>query len=260
MREWLDVILLGIIEGVTEFLPVSSTGHLLLAEKILPQQSDVFNIVIQSAAVLSVILVFKDRVKQMVLQWRDPAVRDYILKLLLAFVITGVGGVLLKKAGLKLPKDAAPVAWATLVGGVLFLALEMWLKKRPKTDAISWVVVAANALAQLVAAVFPGTSRSGACILFSLALGVSRPAAAEFSFLLGVPTLLSAGALELASEFLKKDGAHEPLGLLLLGCVVAGVTAFISVKWLMRFIQTHTFTGFGWYRIALGILILVMLR
>lgn len=262
MSDW-TVILLGIIEGITEFLPISSTGHLLLAEhwmKLARQPSEVFNVVIQGGAVLAVILAFAGRLRDMAIHWRAPATRDYVLKLGVAFAITVVGALVLKKLGLKLPETAGPVAWATLVGGVVILGVERWLRNVPGTTQITWTVAVAVALAQLLAAAFPGTSRSGASIIVALVLGISRPAATEFSFLVGVPTLLAAAGYEVLSLLYHPGAAHEPISQLILGTIVSAVTAFIAVKWLLRFVQSHTFVGFGWYRVVLGVLILVFAR
>ncbi len=260
MPDWLSIICLGIIEGVTEFLPVSSTGHLLLAEHWLPRQSDLFNTVIQSGTVLAVLVVFTSRVKALLFRWQDPATRDYALKLLAAFVITGVGGIILKKLRFELPETVTPVASATLIGGVFFIAVEQWLQTKPLREEITWRVALAAGLAQLLAAVFPGTSRSGATILAALILGTARSTATEFSFLLGVPTLLAAGALQVASAFRRGEASSIHWGLLLLGSVVGAVVAFGAVKWLLRFVQSHTFVGFGWYRIILGISMLAFAR
>src|SRR5262245_30539187 len=130
MADWLGVVLLGLIEGVTEFLPVSSTGHLLLVENNhwVPRQSDMFNVVIQSGAVLALIPLFGRRIWELVTRAADPAARGYILKLAVAFAITGAGGLVAKRLGFALPKDAAPVAWATLIGGLVILAVERWLR------------------------------------------------------------------------------------------------------------------------------------
>lgn len=252
MPDWLAVVILGIIEGVTEFLPVSSTGHLLIAEHWLPKQSDLFNVVIQSGAVLAVLAVFTQRVRQLATGWRETETRDYLMKLGGAFLLTSVGGLVLKKLDFELPEKVQPVAWATLIGGVLILGLERWLKGRAATTEIAWRVALLVGVGQLIAAVFPGASRSGTTILMALALGVGRPAATEFSFLLGIPTLLAAGALKVVSELKDNGTAGEDWGLVALGTVVSAVTAFAVVKWLLRFVQSHTFTGFGWYRIALG--------
>jgi undecaprenyl-diphosphatase len=254
--DWINVLLLGIIEGITEFLPISSTGHLIIAERVLGMRTDLFNTVIQTGAVLAVMLVFWNRLKQLLLHWRDREAQDYLLKLMAAFVITGAGGLLLKKLEYKLPETAGPVAWATLIGGVLILVVEGWLKGRKLEDRITWTVAITVGLAQLGAAVFPGTSRSGITILAALALGVNRPLAAEFSFLLGIPTLLAAGALQIYSAH--KHGVSIEWGSVMIGFAAAAVMAFATVKWLLRYVQNHTFIVFGYYRIVLGIVILVL--
>jgi undecaprenyl-diphosphatase len=256
------IILLGIIEGVTEFLPVSSTGHLLLAERWLNltiQPSELFNVVIQSGAVLAVLLVFWDRIRQMARDWRQPEVRSYCLKLLVAFFITAVGGLVLTKRGLEMPKTAAPVAWATLIGGLIILLTE-WVKRQKQGVVdVGWPVAIAVGAAQLVAIAFPGTSRSGVAIIVALILGLSRPAATEFSFLLGVPTLLAASGYKVLSALRHPGDPHEPWVQVGLGTLVAGITAFLVVRWLLRYVQTHTFVVFGWYRIAMGGVILAVL-
>jgi undecaprenyl-diphosphatase UppP len=254
--EWLKVALLGIIEGVTEFLPVSSTGHLLIAEKWLGHRSDLFNIVIQCGAVLAVLMAFSGRMRELVLGLRNRENRDYLLKLGVAFLITAIGGLILKNVGFKLPETAAPVAWATLVGGVLILVIEALLRDKPLKANITWLIAIAAGFAQLLAAVFPGTSRSGATILIALAMGLQRRAATEFSFLLGIPTLLAAGVLQI--YLAQGQGQTVDWGLVLIGALTAAITAFIAVRWLLHYVQSHTFKAFGWYRIALGIAILIV--
>lgn len=164
----------------------------------------------------------------------------------------------MKKFDFELPETPTPVAWVTLIGGILILVIEFWLKDKQAKEEIPWGVVIAIAIAQLLAAMLPGLSRSGSTILMAMAFGVHRRAATEFSFLLGVPTLLSAGGLQIISGW--KDGslAEEDLGNLLLATFVSAITAFLVVKWLLRFVQSHTFTGFGYYRIVLGIVILLL--
>ena len=255
MPVWLAVGILGVIEGVTEFLPISSTGHLLLVENShwLPRQSDLFNITIQSGAALAVLFAFSTRVRELLSGLGNPHTLRYLLKLALAFVITGVGGLILKRQGFSLPKETAPVAWATLLGGSAILMIEWALRHRRPRPNVTWLMAAAVGLAQLLAAVFPGTSRSAATILIALALGLNRPAATEFSFLVGVPTLLAAGAYE-TYHALQHPGAVAPeWGLLALGTLVSAVAAFLVVRWLIRWVQTHSFAAFGCYRIALGL-------
>ncbi len=264
MHDWLIVAILGVIEGITEFIPVSSTGHLLVAEHLFRvHESDLFNIVIQCGAVIAVLPLFPQRLYKFVFELGDKGTQDYLLKILVAFCITGAAGFVLDKKGFKLPDNPAPIACAMLAGGVLFLAIEWWLRGRKLSDQITWPVVFAVAIGQLIAAVFPGSSRSGSTILLSLLLGVNRPAATEFSFLVGIPTMLAAGGLKIFKAlYHPAAGApHEDWGLLLVATAIAAVVSFFAVKWLLRYVQTHTFNLFGWYRIALAIAIfLLMLR
>jgi len=259
MPDSLAVILLGIIEGITEFLPISSTGHLLIAEHWIPAQSEMFNVVIQCGAVLAVVAVFAKRLRQLISELDKPANRDYVIKLLAAFVLTGVGGLVLKKAGFTLPKTLPPIAWATLIGGVFILAMEFFVRGKSRSEYISWPIALVVAAGQLLAAACPGTSRSGATILFAMLLGLSRVKATEFSFLLGIPTMFAAGAYEIHHELKHAAPGTIHWHMVLLGTLVAAITAFITVKWLLRFVQSHTFNGFGWYRIVLGIAILLLI-
>jgi undecaprenyl-diphosphatase len=230
-----------------------------LAEHWLGSRSELFNVVIQTGAVIAVLAVFAGRAKALFLGWREPVNREYLAKLAVAFVLTAIGGITLKKLGLKLPKDVSPIAWATLIGGVLFVIVEFWLRGRKTAETVSWTVAIAVGLAQLVAVAFPGASRSGTTILIALVLGLSRSSATEFSFLLGIPTLLAAGAKE-TLDALKGHEAHEPWAMVALGTAAAAVTAFMVVKWLLGYIRNHTFTPFGYYRIVVGIAILLLLR
>lgn len=254
MQTWIAVVILGIIEGITEFLPVSSTGHLLIAGYWLSPRSDLFNIVIQSGAVIAVLPLFPERMRQFAFQWRERATQLYLLKIAVAFGITGIGGLFLHTYGFELPEQLWPVAWALLIGGIAFIVVERGLQGRAVSTTITWTVVVAVAVGQLLAAVFPGTSRSGATIILMLLLGVSRPAATEFSFLVGIPTMLAAGALKIYAELVNPavDALPEDWGMVLLGFMVSAVVSFIAVGWLLRYIQTHTFVIFGWYRIAVA--------
>jgi undecaprenyl-diphosphatase len=254
MPNWIVVIILGIVEGVTEFLPVSSTGHLLIAEHWLgSHQSDLFNIVIQIGAVLAVIPLFWKRI-EMLMRWNESPSRILNLKILVAFVITCIGGLILKKLGLKLPDSVQPIAIALIIGGIIFIVVETVAKGHQRSDFISWPVVIAVAVGQLIAAAFPGSSRSGSTIMLAMILGASRVSATEFSFLVGIPTMLAAGSLEVFDHLRK--GETENWGLLILAAVTAAVVSFIAVKWLLRYVQSHTFVNFGIYRIAFGILLL----
>ncbi|MDA8142072.1 MAG: undecaprenyl-diphosphate phosphatase [Desulfobacteraceae bacterium] len=261
MHTWIAIIILGIIEGITEFLPISSTAHLLIAEHWLPHQSDLFNIVIQSGAVLAVLPLFPQRLHQFIFQWRERETQTYAAKLMLAFVITGVGGLILDKMGFKLPEELGPVAWAIFLGGVAFLGVEGWLRGRTFHESVTWQIAVVVGIGQLIAAVFPGASRSGATILLMLIFGLSRPAATEFSFLVGIPTMLAAGGLKIFKALIHPTAgaASEDWALVGLGFIVSAVVSFIVVKWLLSYVRSHTFMLFGWYRIALGGVLFLML-
>ena len=261
MPDWIAVVILGIVEGVTEFIPVSSTGHLLIAERWLPRQTDLFNIVIQCGAVLAVLPLFSLRCQQLIFRWREAETRNFVLKIIVAFGITGVGGLMLEKRQFKLPEHLTPVAWALLVGGILFLLVERWLREKPLREEVTWTVAVAVGAGQLIAIIFPGASRSGTTILVSLILGLTRPAATEFSFLVSIPTMLAAGGWKIFRALHHAPGtAPEHWGMVSLGTIAAAVVSFMAVKWFLRYVQSHTFEGFGWYRIAVGILILVFFR
>ena len=256
MPDWLAVTILGVIEGFTEFLPISSTGHLLIAENshLVPQQSELFNVVIQAGAVLAVFLVFSRRVKELLLGLGERRNRDYLGKLFVAFALTVAGGYLAKKLGFALTKELWPIAWATLFGGVFILVIEWSIAERLGHSRITWGAAVAVGLAQILAAVFPGTSRAGATILFAMAFGLTRAAATEFSFLLGIPTMFAASAYEIYLDVKQPGPEHTEWSMVGLGTFVSAVVAFLTVNWLLRFIRSHTFIGFGWYRIALGLL------
>ena len=258
MPDWIIVILLGIVEGITEFLPVSSTGHLLIAEHWLHiHQSDLFNVVIQSGAVLAVIPLFHQRFHQFLFQWREKATQTYAAQIVLAVALTGGPGYLMEKHGFKLQVQLLPVAWALFIGGIGFVVVEAWLRGKTLKDQVTWTMAVAVGFGQLVAAVFPGASRSGTTILLCLLLGLARPAATEFCFIVGIPTMLAAGGLKIfkALHHPPPGAVPEHWGMVLLGFIVSAVVSFIAVKWLLRYVQTHTFTLFGWYRIGLAVLI-----
>jgi undecaprenyl-diphosphatase len=255
MSEWLQSVIYGIVEGITEFLPISSTGHLIITQYFLGEQrSEFFNVGIQSGAVLAVILIYRKKILLLLRDWRKPEPFDYLLKGAVAFGLTMTLALICKKAGLKLPSDPAPVAWAVLIGAILIFAAEYHLKKHQPSERISWLIAIVVGLAQVVAAIFPGSSRSATTIIASMLLGSSRVAATEFSFLLGIPTLLAASFYSLYSE-IKDHGSlpHHEVDQFLIGFTVSTLVAFIAVKWLLGFIRHHSFTPFAWYRLALGL-------
>jgi len=270
MHDLLIALLLGIIEGVTEFLPISSTGHLLIAEHWLGARSDLFNIAIQAGAILAVVLIYRTQLQAMLRALFDRRADDaanqraLIAKLVVAFLVTAVGGLLVKRLGWRLPETVTPVAWALVLGGVWMVLAEQiaaWRARRiGEQTGISWTVAVLVGLAQIVAGVFPGTSRSAATIFVALLAGTtSRAAATEFAFLVGIPTMFAATGYELLALARHGDLAGEDWQALAVAFAAAAVTAFVAVKWLLRYIQTHRFTGFAVYRLLLGLALLLWL-
>jgi len=259
MPDWLIAVLLGFVEGLTEFIPVSSTGHLLITEHLLGLREDsffrteLFNVVIQSGAVVAVLPLFKDRLV-MLTRWREKESQLLIAKIAVAFVITAIGGLMLDKLGYELTENVANVAWALIIGGIAFIGLEKWLAVREQRPVVTWPATLAVAVGQLAAAIFPGLSRSGSTIMFGLLCGTNRVAATEFSFLVGIPTLLVAAAYKIYKALKHPElmTVAPDWGMLALGTLVSAIVSFAAVKWLLRFVQSHTFIGFGIYRIVFG--------
>jgi undecaprenyl-diphosphatase len=255
----LHALILGIVEGVTEFLPVSSTGHLILAGELLhfnDERGKLFEIVIQSGAILAVCWEYRARILKVIGGLPgDPAARRFTLNLMVAFVPAAVLGLLFSKAIKAHLFQAVPVATAFIVGALVIL----WAERREhrvrihEVDDLTIVDAFKLGLAQAVALI-PGTSRSGATIIGGLLFGLSRKAATEFSFFLAIPTLLAATGYELYKE--RALLAFDDIGMWAVGFVAAFVSAFLCVRWLLRYIATHDFSIFAWYRIAFGVVIL----
>ncbi|WP_374382320.1 undecaprenyl-diphosphate phosphatase [Thermomonas sp.] len=280
MNDLLAALLLGIIEGITEFLPISSTGHLLIAERWLGHRSDLFNVAIQAGAILAVVLIYWKRLWGMLVAFAghdapspyDPLgitatpaqSRDYALKLLAAFAVTAAGGLLVKQLGWELPDTVRPIAWALIIGAFWMVIAEQLAARRAAREgertAISWTTALLVGLAQVVAGVFPGTSRSAATIFVALLAGTtSRAAATEFAFVVGIPTMFAATGYELLSLARHGGIGAEDWASLGVAFVASAVTAFVSVKWLLRYIQSHRFTAFAIYRLLFGIALLLLL-
>lgn len=262
MTDLLHAALLGIIEGLTEFLPVSSTGHLLIAEHWLGARSELFNVAIQAGAILASLAVFRPRLQQLLLGLGVRENRDYLAKLAFAFAITVAGSLVAKRLGVELPQTIAPVAGALIVGGILMLLIERVVAHRAVLAEVTWSVAFWVGSSQVLAAVFPGTSRSAATIFAAMLAGLtSRPAATEFAFLVGIPTMFAATAY----EFLKIHDSTMPTPpedwpAFTVAFLVSALVAFVAVKWLLRYVQTHRFTAFAWYRIGAGIALLAIVR
>ena len=259
----LVAILLGIVEGLTEFLPVSSTGHLIVAGSLLGytgERAKVFEIAIQSGAMLAVVWEYRARFGHAIAGLpSDPLARRFALNLAIAFMPAAVLGLLFGgaiKASLFAP---VPVAIAFVAGAFVILWVERRQRLRPGMVRVAEVddMTALDALKVGVAQAFaliPGTSRSGATIIGGMLFGLSRKAATEFSFFLAVPTLVAAGAYSLWKSRDLLTTADLPA--FAVGFVAALVSAFLCIRWLIRYISRHDFVPFAWYRIAFGALIL----
>jgi undecaprenyl-diphosphatase len=260
MHDLLNAIVLGVIEGITEFLPISSTGHLLIAEHWLGARSDLFNVGIQAGAILAITLVYWRRILELLTRWRDPDTRDYLFKLAVAFLITCVLGFIAEKQGFKLPETVTPIALALIIGGVWMIGAEQVAARMPERSKVTWTVAVLVGIAQMVAAIFPGTSRSAATIFAAMLFGTSnRAAATEFAFLVGIPTMYAATGYEFLKVVKVGGTAHENWSAFAVGFAVSLVVGFAAVKWLLRYIRSHRYTPFAIYRIALGIALLLWL-
>ncbi|MDP3482806.1 MAG: undecaprenyl-diphosphate phosphatase [Sulfuricella sp.] len=257
----LKALILGLVEGLTEFLPVSSTGHLILVGDLLDfndEKGKMFEVVIQFGAILAVCWEYRARLGAVAagLQTGKEDARRFVLNLLIAFMPAAVLGLLFaSKIKLYLFKPV-PVALAFIVGGLLIL----WAERRKhviriqEVDEMTWRDALKIGLAQSLALI-PGTSRSGATIIGGLFFGMSRKAATEFSFFLAIPTLFAASAYELVKY--RHLLSADDLGMFAVGGVASFVSAFIAVRGLLRYISRHDFSAFAWYRIGFGIIVLL---
>ena len=260
----ITVILLGIVEGVTEFLPVSSTGHLILAGTLLGVQDKAtatFDIVIQLGAILAVIVLYWRRFMEVAvgLFGGRPKSWAFVRNIALGFLPAAAIGVLVYKAVKALLESPTVVAVALIVGGIAILAIERLAKRAriESVEAMPWATALGVGLIQCLAMI-PGISRSGATIMGALSLGVERKAAAEFSFFLAIPTMLAASGYDLL-----KSGAtlgHGEWLSIAIGFVVSFVVALVVIRWFVDIVSRHGFAPFAWYRIVVGALALVALQ
>lgn len=252
-------LILGIVEGITEFLPVSSTGHLILVGELLDfntEKGKLFEIVIQCGAILAVVLEYRAKLFSIVARLpSDPQARRFAMNLFVAFLPVAILGLLFGKAIKEVLFKPVPVAIAFIVGGLIIL----WAERRKhqvrveNVDDMRWPDALKVGFAQCLALI-PGTSRAGATIIGGLFLGLSRRAATEFSFFLAIPVLFAASGYELFKH--RHELSADDLGLLAVGLVAAFLSAFVCVRWLLRYIIRHDFTIFAWYRIAFGLIVL----
>jgi undecaprenyl-diphosphatase len=255
----LHALILGIVEGLTEFLPISSTGHLILAGDLLhfnDERGKLFEIVIQSGAILAVCWEYRARIASVLGGLTsDPVAQRLVRNLAIAFLPLAILGLLFKKAIEAHLFKPLPVATAFIVGALVIL----WAEKREHRVRVNSVdeLTALDALKLGIAQAFaliPGTSRSGSTIIGGLLFGLSRKAATEFSFFLAIPTLLAATVYLLYKE--RALLSTDDLGMWAVGFVAAFISAFLCVRWLLRYISSHDFTVFAWYRIAFGIIVI----
>jgi undecaprenyl-diphosphatase len=255
----LKAVIMGVVEGLTEFLPISSTGHLIVIGSLINftgEKIKTFEIVIQAAAIFAVLWEFRAKIgKVLAGLGSDPQARQFVLNVCLAFLPAAILGVLFNKKIKAVLFAPVPVAMAFIVGALVIL----WAERRQHRVRVETVEQMSTLDAVKVGCaqafgLIPGTSRSGATIIGAMLFGLSRKAATEFSFFLAIPTLFGATVYSL---YKARDAlSWDDLPLFGVGSVAAFISAFFCVRWLLRYISTHDFTIFAWYRIGFGLLIL----
>lgn len=275
--EILKAIIYGIVEGITEWLPVSSTGHLILVEEFLPFQGvsegffDMFDVVIQLGAIIAVVILFWNKLWPFTLPQNQedprPGILGYVrmdtiilwFKIMVSCVPAAVIGLLFDDVFDALFYNPTCVALALIVFGVAFIVVENWNRgRKPRVRGlgdITYTTALLIGIFQLIAAIFPGTSRSGATIVGALLIGVSRTVAAEYTFFLAVPVMFGASLLKVLKFGFSFTGLE--IAVLLVGTLVSFLVSIVVVRFLMAFIKKHNFKIFGWYRIILGIIVLL---
>ena len=269
-------IIFGIVEGITEWLPISSTGHLILVEQFLkfeqvsPEFWSMFQVVIQFGAILAVVVLYFKKIwpftknkekaikKTGILSYFDKNIMNLWGKILVGCIPAAIIGLLFDDVFEALFYNPVCIAIALIVFGIAFIVIENWNKNRKgakdKNSEITYKDAIIIGIFQLIAAIFPGTSRSGATIIGGLLIGLSRPNAAEFTFYLAIPTMLGASLLKLVKFGFAFTGAE--IIILLVGMIISFVVSMFVIKFLMSYIKKHDFKVFGYYRIVLGILVL----
>ncbi|MCH5338999.1 MAG: undecaprenyl-diphosphate phosphatase [Acetatifactor sp.] len=277
MFEIIKAIIYGIVEGITEWLPISSTGHLILVEQLIPFENtsdgffDMFDVVIQLGAILAVVLLFWKQIWPFALtkssRQGQTGIQSYFKKdiwmlwfrILVSCVPAAVIGLLFDDVFTALFYNPVSVSLALIIFGIAFIVIENWNKSRePKVTELSQITYQTALMIgvfQVIAAVFPGTSRSGATIVGALLLGVSRTVAAEYTFFLAIPVMFGASLLKVV-KFGFAFTSME-LALLTVGMIVSFVVSVFVLRFLMEYIKKHDFKVFGWYRIVLGIIVIL---
>jgi undecaprenyl-diphosphatase len=258
-------LILGVVEGLTEFLPVSSTGHLIVAGNLLnfsQAQAKTFDVVIQFGAILAICWEFRSKIGAIVTGLpREPRARRFALNVVIATIPAIVLGLLFEKSIKAALFAPVPVSVALILGGIVILWAEARQRERkiaPRVtsiDKLSYADALKIGLAQCFALI-PGTSRSGATIIGGMLFGLERRVATEFSFFLAIPIIFGATLYELGKEW--HSLSVDALGLFVVGLVAAFISAFICIRWLLRYVASHDFTAFAWYRIGFGLVILIV--
>lgn len=260
----LTALVLGIVEGMTEFLPISSTGHLILVGSLLNftgEKIKVFQIAIQAGAIFAVCWEYRAKIASVASGlFSDPKAQKFVINVMIAFLPAAVLGVLFSKAIKSVLFSPIPVAIALVVGGFIILWVERRNKANPRAVRINSVddMTAMDAFKVGCAQAFaliPGTSRSGSSIIGGLIFGMSRKAATEFSFFLAIPTVIGASVYSLYKDRALLSAADIPM--FAIGGIASFVAAFFCVRWLLRYLSTHDFTMFAYYRIVFGLIVLV---
>ncbi len=256
----LKAAVMGVVEGLTEFLPISSTGHLILAGALLGfggEKAKVFEIAIQTGAILAVVIVYWQKISSTVRALPDSAdAQRFALNVFIAFVPAVILGLFLGKAIKAHLFNPAVVATTFIIGGFILLWAERQQARAVRIETVEdmrWQDALKVGLVQCLAMI-PGTSRSGATIIGGMLLGMSRKAATDFSFYLAIPTLMGAGAYSLYKDRYLLSWSDVPV--FSVGLVVSWLSAWVCVRWLLRFISTHSFEVFAWYRIVFGLVVL----
>ncbi|MBD9220367.1 MAG: undecaprenyl-diphosphate phosphatase [Clostridiales bacterium] len=268
MIDILKAIVFGIVEGITEWLPISSTGHLILLKQLMPLKVsesfwNMFEVVIQLGAILAVVLIFWHKIfpfrKERGRWHTDMRIINLWIKIIVACIPAAIIGLLFDDKINALFYNPTSVSIALIVFGVLFIVIENRNRRmRPrvtKLGQLTYQTAIIIGLFQVLAAVFPGTSRSGATIIGALLIGVSRTVAAEFTFFLAIPVMFGASLLKLIKFGFHFSGLE--IGILVVGMVSAFIVSVIVIRFLMGYIKKHDFKVFGWYRIVLGIIVLL---
>lgn len=265
--EIIKAVLFGIVEGITEWVPVSSTGHMILFDEFVKLNATdefitMFLVVIQLGAIMAVVVLYWDKLFPFSFK-EKPIIKEGVFlmwfKVIVAIFPSAIVGLLFDDKIDELFYNYIVVALALIIFGVLFIVVENRNKNQEtrinSIDELTYKAVVIIGLFQLIAAVFPGTSRSGSTIIGAIIIGVSRTVAAEFTFLLAVPTMFGASVLKIAKHGIDFSGSE--IAILLIGMVVAFLVSLVAIKFLMTYIKSHDFKIFGWYRIALGSIVLL---